>query len=232
MSLIVSKPDGRTRIKLCGLTREQDVDAAVALGVDAIGLNFYAHSPRYVSIEQAARLVARVPASVTAVGLFVNASSDTINAVLDAVPLSLLQFHGDETPEQCSGFRVPYMKAARMTSELDLLRFADTHHEAVALLLDAHTAGYGGSGKVFDWSLVPPQLLDTAHRFSAAPARVPRVVLSGGLNAANVADAIRSVRPYAVDTSSGAERDRKGIKDPAVMRAFVAAVRAQDQLSS
>lgn len=209
----------RTRIKFCGMTREEDIDEALALGVDALGFVFYLPSARQVSPERAAGLVARVPPSVATVGLFVNASRDEIAAVLDRVPLSLLQFHGDEMPEACGRFRLPYMKAARVTTELDLLEFADAYRDAAAILLDAHTAGYGGSGKVFDWSLVPPQLI--------GPGAVRRVVLSGGLNAANVADAIARVRPCAVDVSSGIER-AKGLKDPDAMRRFVAAVRAAD----
>ncbi len=213
-------PDGRTRIKLCGMTREQDVDAAVALGVDAVGLVFYGPSPRDLSIEQAACLAARVPAGIDAVGLFVNASRAEVDAVLDRVPLTLLQFHGDETPAACAGYRVPFIKAARVLPGLDLLEFAASFDEAAALLLDTHTAGYGGSGKVFDWSLVPHALI--------GPAAARRVVLSGGLNAANVADAIAHLRPFAVDTSSGVE-SAKGIKDPAAMRDFVAAVRLADR---
>jgi phosphoribosylanthranilate isomerase len=219
---------GRTRIKLCGFTRDDDVDAAVALGVDAIGFVFHAPSPRAVTIAQAARLAARVPETIATVGLFVDADRAAIDAVLDAVPLTMLQFHGDETPASCAGQRVPYWKAARVTPALDLLAFANAHSGAAALLLDAYTAAYGGSGKVFDWSLVPEPLIDT--RRAAAGAR--RVVLSGGLNAANVADAIRAVRPYAVDTSSGIERGTKGIKDAAAMRAFVAAVRSADSTFS
>jgi phosphoribosylanthranilate isomerase len=218
---------GRIRIKLCGMTRAEDVDAAVALGVDALGFVFYRPSPRYVTIDQAARLVERVPSTIATVGLFVDAPRDEIDAVLDAVPLSLLQFHGDESPDDCTGFRVPHIKAARMTRQLDLLTFAAAHREAAALLLDAHTAAYGGSGKVFDWSLIPPELIGTADAMLRVGAR--RVVLSGGLNAANVADAIARVRPWAVDTSSGVE-SAKGIKDPTAMRAFVAAVRRTDPL--
>lgn len=209
----------QTRIKFCGMTREEDIDEALALGVDALGFNFYRHSARHVLPERAAGLVARVPPSVATVGLFVNASRDEIAAVLDRVPLSLLQFHGDELPEACGRFPLPYMKAARVTTDLDLLEFADAYRDAAAILLDAHTAGYGGSGKAFDWSLVPPQLI--------GPGAVRRVVLSGGLSAANVADAIARVRPCAVDVSSGIER-AKGIKDPDAMRRFVAAVRAAD----
>jgi phosphoribosylanthranilate isomerase len=211
---------GRTRIKLCGMTRAPDVDAAVALGVDALGFVFYPPSPRHVDVAQAAALVARVPATVATVGLFVDASRAEIEAVLDRVPLTLLQFHGDESPADCAGFRLPYIKAARVTPALDLLDFAASYPDAQALLLDAHSAGYGGSGKVFDWSLVPHALI--------GPAAVHRVVLSGGLNAANVADAIALLRPWAVDTSSGIE-SAKGIKDPDAMRDFVAAVRSTDR---
>ncbi len=216
----------RTRIKLCGMTRAEDVEAAVELAVDALGFVFYRPSPRHVTIEQAARLVSRVPRGIATVGLFVDASRDEIDAVLDAVPLTHLQFHGDEAPAARGAFRVPHLQAARVTPGLDLLDFAAAHEGADALLLDAHSAAYGGSGKVFDWSLVPPRLIGT----SAANAVVgaPRVVLSGGLNAANVADAIRRIRPWAVDTSSGIER-AKGIKDPVAMQAFVAAVRSIDR---
>ena len=224
-------PDGRTRIKLCGLTREEDVDAAVALDVDALGFVFYAPSPRHVTIARAAALVARVPSSIATVGLFVDASRDTIDAVLDAVPLTLLQLHGDESALDAEGLRVPYLKAARMMPGLDLLRFAEEHAGAAALLLDAHSAGYGGAGKVFDWSLVPAHWTARTAQRAQPPAGVPRVVLSGGLNAANVADAIVRVHPDAVDTSSGIESAR-GVKDPAAMRAFVAAVRRADDASA
>ena len=210
----------RTRIKFCGMTREEDIEDALSLEVDALGFVFYRPSARYVSPERAAELIARVPASVATVGLFVNASREEIAAVLNRVPLSLLQFHGEEPPDACSACSRPWIKAARVTAALDLLEFANAHRAAAALLLDAHTAGYGGSGKVFDWSLVPGQLI--------GPAAVHRVVLSGGLNTANVADAIARVRPYAVDVSSGIERT-KGIKDPDGMRQFVAAVREADQ---
>jgi phosphoribosylanthranilate isomerase len=229
MTFLDSEPSdtGRTRIKLCGMTRERDIDYAVTLDTDAIGLIFYPPSPRNLSIEQATRLAARVPPSIAKVGLFVNASRERINEVLDAVPLDFLQLHGDESPEDCSGYRIPHIKAARMKPGLDLLEFSAAHHEALALLLDSHTAAYGGSGKVFDWSLVPPELIGTIK----ARAGARRVVLSGGLNAANVADAIARVRPYAVDALSGVESS-KGIKDPIAMRDFVAAVRAADRITA
>ena len=214
-------PDAhRTLIKFCGMTREDDIDVALSLGVDALGFVFYLPSARNVSPERAAELVARVPAHIATVGLFVNATHEEVSAVLDRVPLSLLQFHGEEAADACNDFSLSWMKAARVTADLDLLVFADAYRDAALLLLDAHSAGYGGSGKVFDWSLVPRRLI--------GPAAARRVVLSGGLNAANVADAIARVRPWAVDVSSGIERD-KGIKDPDAMRQFVAAVHAADQ---
>ena len=209
------------------MTREQDVDEAVALDIDALGFVFYPPSPRHLTIERAARLVARVPATIATVGLFVDATRDAIDAILQEVPLSMLQFHGDESADECARFARPYLKAARVRPGLDLLDFAasyDGPHGAVAMLLDAHSAAYGGAGKVFDWSLVPPALIGTV----SAPAGARRVVLSGGLNAANVADAIARVRPWAVDASSGIER-AKGVKDPTAMRDFVAAVRASDR---
>ena len=224
MGLIASDDgDRRTRIKLCGMTRAEDVDAAVELGADAIGLVFWARSARHVTIEDAARLAARVPPGIDVVGLFVDAARDDVAAVLDAVPLTLLQFHGDEAPADCVGFGLPHVKAARVAPGLDLLDFAAVHEEATALLLDAHTAGYGGSGKVFDWSLVPRPLI--------GPAAARRVVLSGGLSAANVADAIARLRPAAVDVSSGIER-AKGIKDRTSMSDFIAAVRSADRSTS
>lgn len=231
MSFDPTDSEDRTRIKLCGMTRDEDVDAALALDIDALGFVFYPPSPRNLSIEQAARLVARVPSSVETVGLFVDATDDAIEAVLSRVPLSMLQFHGDEPAADCARlhrrFGLPYLKAARVAPGLDLVDFAaryETDAALSALLLDAYTSAYGGAGKVFDWSLVPPALLDTATAHGGAR----RVVLSGGLNAANVADAIARVRPWAVDTSSGIER-AKGIKDPTAMRDFVAAVRSADR---
>jgi len=209
----------KTRIKICGLTREADVDAAVAAGADAIGFVFYPRSPRYVSPARAAQLVARIPAFVTVVALFVNASAEEIDPVLDAVPVNLLQFHGDETEAACRRWRIPYVKAARVRAGMDLLQYAAGFGSARALLLDAFVEGFGGGGKTFDWSLVPPDL------------PLP-VILSGGLDAANVGEAIRRLAPSAVDVSSGVEAgsgEMKGIKDAAKIAAFVAAVRAADQ---
>lgn len=227
MTFVAEGPCPRTRIKFCGLTREADVDAAVALGVDALGFVFWPGSPRVVSIARARALVERVPATVATVGLFVDAARADVDAVLAAVPLSYLQFHGDEPRADCAGFGVPYVKAARVAGATDLLAFEAAYPDAAALLLDAPSAGYGGSGKVFDWSLVPSVLRDTR----TAPAGGRRVVLSGGLNAANVADAIARIAPATVDTSSGIEV-AKGIKDADRMRDFVAAVRAADRRSA
>ncbi|MCO5401105.1 phosphoribosylanthranilate isomerase [Ralstonia soli] len=217
----------RTRIKLCGLTQPADVDHAVALGADAIGLVFYPPSPRYVATERAAELARRAGPFVTVTGLFVNASADDVARVLDQVPLTLLQFHGDEPPEQCAEIAdkvgLPWLRALRVQPGADLVEFADRFAAAQGLLLDAFVEGYGGGGHVFDWTLIPPQWLSQ----SALPSAAPRLVLSGGLSAQNVAGAIERVRPYAVDVSSGIEAAR-GVKDHARMTAFVRAVREAD----
>jgi phosphoribosylanthranilate isomerase len=205
---------GRTRIKICGVSREGDVEAAVEAGADAVGFVFYPPSPRHLSFAGAAELARRLPPFVMPVGLFVNAGPSAVAAALEAVPQLLLQFHGDEPPAVCGGFRRPFVKAARMAPGLDLLDFAVRYRDAQALLLDAHVDGYGGGGKVFDWSLVPPGV------------PLP-VVLSGGLHAANVIDAIQLVRPWAVDVSSGVESAR-GVKDAAAIRRFCEAVREAD----
>lgn len=204
----------RTRIKICGLTREADVDAAVQAGADAIGLVFYAKSPRAVTPRRAAVLTARLPAFVTPVGLFVDATQQEIQAACAAVPTLLLQFHGDETPSQCRESGRPYLRAARMAVGLDLLDFASRHADASGLLLDAFVEGYGGGGKVFDWSLIPPNV------------PLP-LVLSGGLTPANVTDGVLRVRPWAVDVSSGVESER-GIKDASLIRRFCDAVHEAD----
>jgi len=208
--------NSRTRIKICGLTREADVDAAVAAGADAIGFVFYPPSPRFVTPQRAAELARRLPPFVSAVGLFVNAPATDIEATLAAVPLHLLQFHGDEGEAQCRRYRRPYLKAARVTAGLDLVQYAASYPTAQAILLDALVEGFGGGGKTFDWSLIPAGL-------------GVRVVLSGGLDAGNVGEAIRRVRPAAVDVSSGVEA-AKGIKDAVKIAAFVAAVRAAETI--
>ena len=226
----------RTRIKICGLLREQDVDAAVAAGADAIGFNRYAKSPRYISIERTVELVRRLPPFVTPVLLYVNESEAKIIADLAYVPSGVVQFHGDESPQTCLdatlGGQRPFLRAARIplgdgAKAFDLVQFAQDYSKAQAILLDAHVEGYGGGGKTFNWSLLPPNV--NAH-----------LVLSGGLTAANVTDAIGMVRPrcktLAVDVSSGVEADgpggstQKGIKDASKINQFVAAVRAADQL--
>jgi len=223
----------RTRIKICGLTRESDVDAAVAAGVDAIGFVLYDKSPRHVSVQRAAELASRLPPFVTPVLLFVNENTSKIIASCASVTGAITQFHGDESPADCwaasqQGQR-PYLRAARIPTgeagrNFDLLKFVQDYSQAQAILLDAQVDGYGGGGQTFNWSLLPPNV--NAH-----------LVLSGGLNAANVIDGIRQVRPrcktLSVDISSGVEMSgQKGIKDPAKIQAFVAAVRQADQLLS
>ncbi|MDF3882463.1 phosphoribosylanthranilate isomerase [Cupriavidus basilensis] len=219
----------RTRVKICGLTREDDVRAAVDAGADAIGLVFYPGSPRFVEVARAAALAEAAGAFVSVVGLFVNADADEIAHVVERVPLTLLQFHGDESPEACTQAaqrcRLPFLRAARVQPGLDLVEFADLYRDAAALLLDAFVEGYGGGGHVFDWTLIPPAWLPPTHNPTASAA--PRIVLSGGLNAQNVAGAIERVRPYAVDVSSGVEA-AKGVKDHARIAAFVRAVRSAD----
>ncbi|HEX6734275.1 MAG TPA: phosphoribosylanthranilate isomerase [Azonexus sp.] len=205
----------KTRIKICGLTREEDVDVAVAAGADAIGFVFYPPSPRYLSPQRAAELARRIPPFVDIVGLFVNEPADSVKATCDAVPLNLLQFHGDEDAAYCRQFSRPWLRAARVRPELDLVEFARSFSDARGLLLDAFVHGYGGGGHVFDWTLIPPGL--PGH-----------LVLSGGLNADNVGEAIRRVRPVAVDVSSGVEMS-KGIKDHDKIAAFIAAVRKADE---
>ena len=222
----------RTRIKICGLTREQDVDAAVAAGVDAIGFVMYDKSARYVSPARAAELAQRLPPFITPVLLFVNESASKIIATCAMIAGATAQFHGDETTEDClaathQGAR-PFLRAARIPlgeagAQFDLLKYASNYSQAQAILLDAHVDGYGGGGQTFHWSLLPPSV--NAH-----------LVLSGGLNAANVTDGILQVRPrcksLAVDVSSGVELsgpENKGLKDPVKINQFVAAVRAADQ---
>ncbi|MBE0472900.1 phosphoribosylanthranilate isomerase [Rhodoferax sp.] len=219
----------RTRIKVCGLTREADVDAAVAAGVDALGFVLYAKSPRAVSPQRAAELARRLPPFVTPVLLFVNETVANISAACAQVPGALLQFHGDETPQDCQAASVashrPYLRAARIPlgaagRDFDLLKFAQDYSQAQGILLDAQVDGYGGGGHTFNWSLLPPNV--NAH-----------LVLSGGLSAANVTEGILQLRPrclsLAVDISSGVEvPGQKGIKNPNKIREFVTAVRQAD----
>jgi len=206
--------NARTRIKICGLTREADVDAAIEAGADAVGFVLYERSPRHVTVQRAAALAERLPPFVTPVALVVNAAASLIQSAAQAIPGVLLQFHGDESPTDCRAPGRPFLRAARMAPNFDLLDFAAQYPHAQGLLLDAHVESYGGGGKVFDWSLIPPN--------------VPRpVVLSGGLHAGNVIEGIFQVRPSAVDVSSGVE-SAKGIKDAAAIRRFCEAVREAD----
>lgn len=202
----------RTRVKICGITRPEDGIAAALAGADAIGLVFYDKSPRAVDIQQAQAICAALPPFVTKVGLFVNASPEFVSSVLAAVPLDLLQFHGDEAEDYCSGFGRPYLKALRMKPGVDLAAAARNYASAQALLVDAwHEEQYGGTGATFDWSLL------------GAAVRNERLVLAGGLNPANVARAIEQVRPWAVDVSTGVE-SAPGIKDKGRIEQFISEV--------
>ena len=214
----------RTRIKICGLTREEDVRHAVHAGADAIGFVLYPPSPRAVLPERAGELARLLPPFVTPVLLFVNATVDEVRTGLAAVPNALLQFHGDETPAECQSHGRPYIRAARVptgdgAAGFDLLKYAEQHAAAQAILLDAHVQGYGGGGVSFDWTAFNwshPQLNASA-----------RLVLSGGLTPANVTAGVRLVRPWAVDVSSGVE-SAKGIKSPELIDRFIEAVRLAD----
>lgn len=204
-----------TRVKICGITRVQDALAAAQGGADAIGLMFYERSPRYVSIALAAELARALPPFVTTVGLFVNAAPALVREVLAVVPLDVLQFHGDESPDYCAQFGKPYLKAIRVKAGVDLLQCAADFSSAQGLLLDAFVEGIpGGTGAIFEWSLIPEVLR-------------PKIILSGGLDAQNVAAAIQQVRPYAVDISSGVEIS-KGIKDATKIAAFIKEVKHCD----
>jgi phosphoribosylanthranilate isomerase len=204
----------RTRIKICGLTREADVEVAVEAGADAVGLVLYGRSPRHVSVERAAELAGALPPFVTPVCLFVDPAVDEVSRAIELLPHCLLQFHGGETRERCESSGRPYLRAARMRPGFALLDFAHAFASAAGLLLDADVRGYGGGGKAFDWSLIPPSV------------PLP-VVLSGGLNPANVIDGVMRVRPWAVDVSSGVEIS-KGVKDAALIRRFCDSVREAD----
>ena len=196
-----------TRVKICGLTRPQDVEAAVACGADAIGLVFYAPSPRAVDLEQARILAAKVPAFVAVTGLFVNPERDYVEAVLDAVPLDLLQFHGDESPEFCQSFGRRWIKAVRVREPGQIEQAFADYHQASGLLVDAWDPNrYGGTGQSFNWSLIPES-------------RPLPLILAGGLSSDNVARAIEQVRPWAVDVSGGVE-ESKGKKDTTKLSQF------------
>ena len=201
-----------TAVKICGITRSEDAQAAARFGACAIGLVFYRPSPRYIEPDAAAEIVRALPPFVTPVALFVDAAPEEVSAIVKHTGARLIQFHGGETPEFCAQFGMPYMKAVRVRPGVDLIQSTRDFHGAKALLLDAYQEGlHGGTGATFDWNLIPPTL------------PLP-VVLSGGLTPENVGDAIRRVHPYAVDVSSGVEL-RKGIKDPALIEAFISGVR-------
>ena len=201
-----------TRVKICGITRVDDALTAAQSGADAIGLVFYPGSPRHVSVSQAAMIMRALPPFITSVGLFVNAEESAINAILQDLPLALLQFHGEESASFCRQFKRPYLKVVRVKPSLDLLQYAADYPDAQGLLLDTYVDGLaGGTGQTFDWDLIPAGL------------PLP-VVLSGGLNPDNVAAAIKHVKPWAVDVSSGVEA-AKGIKDAAKIAAFMQGVK-------
>ncbi|MBI6779170.1 phosphoribosylanthranilate isomerase [Pseudomonas syringae] len=199
------------RSKICGITRIEDALAAAEAGADAIGLVFYPKSPRAVTVLQARAIIAALPPFITTVGLFVNASRCELNETLDAVALDMLQFHGDETPEECDGYHRPYIKALRVKAGDDIAGVCRTYRNARGVLLDTYVEGVpGGTGETFDWALIPDDLDKP-------------VILAGGLTSANVAQAIAKVRPYAVDVSGGVEKS-KGIKDREKILAFMSAV--------
>ncbi len=205
----------RTRVKICGITSPHDAQAAARLGADAIGLVFYEPSPRHVTVEQARTIAASVPPFVARVALFVNPTREAVRAVLDAVSIDVLQFHGEEDQAFCAGFSTPYLKALRVQKGLNLLECLSPYRDAAGWLLDAYRPDYyGGTGETFDWGVIPTGL--------ERP-----VVLSGGLTVANVAEAVRRVRPWAVDVSSGVE-STKGVKDADKIAAFIEGVRNAD----
>lgn len=216
-----------TRVKICGITRVEDGIAAAHAGADAIGLVFWSGTPRRVTFDQARAIVAALPAFITVVGLFVDPPSEAVSATLAAVPLDLLQFHGDERPELCASFGRPYIKAVPVRPGVDLLQYASRFDAAHGLLFDAFQPGGmpGGTGTTFDWTQLPQQLTDPMSR---------RLILSGGLTPQNVAAAVRRLRPWAVDVSSGVEvteadgKPRRGIKSATKIVAFIKEVRSAD----
>ncbi len=211
----------RTRVKVCGITRPQDALDAAQAGADAIGLVFYSKSPRAVTMQEANRILASLPPYVTSVGLFVNAAAEEIRNVLANVPIDVLQFHGDEEPGFCASFHRPYVKAIRVRAEMDLASSIRTYDSAQGILLDAwHESLLGGTGETFDWSII--------DSFADNLRINNRMVLAGGLKAANVAQAIRMTRPWAVDVSSGVE-SAPGIKSADLTRQFIKAAHSACQ---
>jgi len=207
----------RTRVKICGITRAQDAAAAVDCGADAVGFVCYERSPRFVDVGTLRELAATLPPFVSPVLLFVNAAPAWVESCLAAVPNALLQFHGDESPPDCERFGRPYLRAVRMAEDVDLLDSARIFGSASALLADAPAPGFGGGGRVFDWTRLP------SKRQWVKP-----LILAGGLDEANVADAIAQVRPFAVDVSSGVET-APGVKSAERLRRFIVEVRAADE---
>ena len=207
-----------TFIKICGLTRASDITEAIAAGAHYVGFVLYPHSPRHISLETVCKLCSLLPCEIKPVLLFVNASSAEVQSARRALPHAVLQFHGDETPERCLELAqgMPFWRAVRMQEDTNLSLLAVQYERAKALVLDAHVQGYGGGGKVFDWSWVPQNLSK-------------RIILSGGLNPSNVVDGIQQIQPWAVDVSSGVEQS-KGIKSPELMHQFCQAVRHADHL--
>lgn len=207
----------RTRVKICGITQIKDGLTAVDAGADALGFVFYEKSPRYVSIADAAKICSNIPPFVTKVGLFVDASKEDVNRIINGVQLDLLQFHGDESPEFCQSFSVPYIKAIRANSKETIVASLTAHTGAMGVLIDSYVPGVpGGTGNTFDWSLVPNEYKS-------------KIILAGGLNNHNILDAITTVRPYAVDISGGVERS-KGIKDRDKIFQFMKEVASADKI--
>jgi phosphoribosylanthranilate isomerase len=219
VSLNSSIPVLRTRIKICGLREQQHVDVAINAGADALGFVLYPPSVRAISLELCSELTRRVPAFVSTVALFVNPTPQEVENALSAARIDLLQFHGNEPEAFCASFGRPYLKALAVDESFDLLQYEQRYASAAALLLDTPSAGHGGSGKTFNWQLI--NIPNTRNE------RAPALVLSGGLTAANVADAIRAVRPFAVDVSSGVEISR-GVKSSELIENFCRAVRLAD----
>ena len=206
----------RTRVKICGITTVDMAQEAVQQGADAIGLVFYPPSPRCVTIDQASEIVASLPAFMTAVGLFVNEQADEISHVISKTSINLLQFHGNECPDYCASFDFPYIKAFRMSEDIDLLKQRSEYKRAQSLLLDTYRAGVpGGTGEAFDWDRIPEELAGD-------------IILAGGLDADNITRAIQTVKPYAVDVSGGVESS-KGVKSPEKIRQFMQGVKVADQ---
>lgn len=207
----------RTRVKICGITRVGDGIAAAEAGADALGFVFFEKSARYVSIEKAAEICRNIPPFVTKVALFVDASDDEVRNVIDNVDIDLLQFHGNESPEFCQNFNLPYIKAIRAKNRESIIDAVEAHSLAIGVLIDSYVPGVpGGTGSTFDWSLVPVE-----HR--------SKIILAGGLDSENVAEAIVSIRPYAVDISGGVE-SRKGIKDSDKIYKFMKEVASADKI--